>query len=663
MASKKRTPKEQTASAWERLAQPSAIFAALALAVLLFYWQPLFSSPASIQWDAVDVTYSAQKYLSELLHAGKLPFWTPYTFSGMPLLADPQLGAWYPLNWPFFLLGITPRAIEAQLAMHALIAALGAYLLARELFGSRTGAVLAALFFAFSGLFAETSSHVGPFQATSWLPALLWTGRRAARSVRWLAPLAIVSGCLVLTGHFQTALYSFFALTVFLIADAVLAGGDWRRTATALACAALAAATLPAVMVLPGLELSAQSIRSGADYSHDAGAALVPDALATLVVPDHYGALEVEGYRGPQDITQFYLYMGILMLPLAAVGAVARERWHALALLVPGAWYAFGPPAGFYSVIALLPGFRNVRAPIQMWFVAALGLALLAGMGAGKLRTRWNSPWIAAALIAFTACDLYYWNMSRNQLAFARASFQDTYGAAQDRFHAAVAPLTQQPVHRIYSPVDSPAFGPLNSSLDSRIEVTYGYNPLELSRYAKYIETAAANPRLLNGLGVTASIDMKSGAIQSNPAALPRIYAPDTVLSVRTRDEAAARLATLDPAREAIIESTAPAGSPNGGVQIRTTTYESDLYRAHVDAPHPALLRIATPYFPGWRAEIDGSPAPIVPMDLALMGVSVPAGSHELVVSYHSTWFVTGLVISMTAWLAAIALLVLLRPS
>jgi hypothetical protein len=280
--------------------------------------------------------------------------------------------------------------------------------------------------------------------------------------------------------------------------------------------------------------------------------------------------------------------------------------------------------------------------------VAALGLALLAGMGAGKLRTRWNSPWIAAALIAFTACDLYYWNMSRNQLAFARASFQDTYGAAQDRFHAAVAPLTQQPVHRIYSPVDSPAFGPLNSSLDSRIEVTYGYNPLELSRYAKYIETAAANPRLLNGLSVTAAIDMKSGAIQSNPAALPRIYAPDTVLSVRTRDEAAARLATLDPAREAII---------------RTTSYEGDLYRAHVDAPHPALLRIATPYFPGWRAEIDGSPAPIVPMDLALMGVSVPAGSHELVVSYHSTWFVTGLVISMTAWLAAIALLVLLRPS
>jgi hypothetical protein len=657
MASKKRPAKAPVSAApsfWERLVQPRFIFAGFALAVLLFYGQPLFSSAASIQWDAVDVTYSAQKYLSELLHSGKLPFWTPYTYSGMPLMADPQLGAWYPLNWPFFLIGITPHSIEAQLALHALIAALGAYLLSRDLFGSRAGAVLAGLFFALSGLFAETSSHIGPFQATAWLPALLWTGRRAARSHRWLAPLAIVSGLLVLTGHFQTALYSFFALAVFLTADTLLTRGDWLRTATAVVCAAVAAATLPAVMVLPGLELSGQSIRAGSDYSHDAGAALVPGALATLVLPDHYGALEVEGYSGPPDITQFYLYMGILMIPLAIAGAFSGERWRALALIVPGAWYAFGPPAGFYSVIALLPGFRSVRAPIQMWFVAALGLALLAGMGAAKLRARWNSPWLAVGLILFTGIDLYYWNISRNQLAFARSSFQEIYGAPQDRFRAAVAPVAQQPIHRIYAPTNSPSFGPLNGSLDSRIEVTFGYNPLELSRYAKYMEAAAANPRLLNGLGVTASINMQHGAIQSNPNVLPRIYAPDNVTPVRSREEAAALLANLDPARETVVEGSAPASGSNGGVEVRIRAYDGDLYRARVDAPHPAVLRIAVPYFPGWRAKVDGKPVAIMPADLALMGISIPAGSHDLVISYRSTWFGTGLAISLAAWLMAL---------
>src|SRR5689334_3720723 len=108
MASKKRGRKTDAVAgaaaarfAWERLAEPKVIFAGLAVAVLLFYFEPLFSSAASIQWDAVDVQYSPQKYLADMLHSGKLPFWTPYEFSGMPLMADPQLGAWYPLNWPF----------------------------------------------------------------------------------------------------------------------------------------------------------------------------------------------------------------------------------------------------------------------------------------------------------------------------------------------------------------------------------------------------------------------------------------------------------------------------------------------------------------------------------------------------------------------------------
>ncbi len=640
---------------WELLTQPRVIVAGFALAVLLFYYQPLFSAAASIQWDAVDVQYSPQKYLSDMLHAGKAPFWTPYVFSGAPFLADPQVGAWYPLNWPFFLLGITPRAIEWQLALHALLAAIGGYLLGRDLLRSRAGAVIEGIFFAFSGLFAETSSHVGPFQATAWLPVLLWAGRRAARETRWLPVLALCSGCLVLTGHFQTALYSFFALAIFLAVDFAVTRGAWVRYLAAIGCAAVAAATLPAVMVLPGLELTGESLRAGADYSRDAGAALTPGALATLVGPNHFSALGPEPYTGPQDITQFYLYMGLLLVPLAAAGLMAgRESWYGAVLAVVGAWYAFGPPAGLYSAIALLPGFRSVRAPIQMWFVAALGLALLAGAGVGWVRSRIRSPWIPLALAAVIGVDLYYWNMDRNPLAFARESFQDLYGANQDRFQTVVAPLTREPMHRIYAPFASAAFGPLNGTLDSRIEVTYGYNPLELWRYHKYIEAAQGNARLLNGLGVTAIIDASKGSLQLNAARLPRIYAPESVSAVRTKEEALARLATLDPAREAVVEG-GEAIPQNGGATVQITAYEGDLYRARYQAAHATLLRIAVPYFPGWQAEVDGRPLPVVPVDFALMGVVAPAGSHELTVRYKPARFAIGAGISVVAWLGVLA--------
>ena len=675
MSSKAHPPKPRAAapptrdrSLWTWLSSERVIVAGLAFAVLLFYFKPLFNDGVSILWDAVDVQYSAQKYLADSLHAGKLPFWTPYTYSGMPFLADPQVGAWYPLNFPFFAAGITPRAIEWQLALHAFLAALGAYLLACDLLGSRAAAVFAAIFFAFSGLFTETSSHVGPFQATALLPWLLWTGRRAVHALRWLPALAMTAGCLVLVGHFQTALYAFFALAIFLWIEIVRGRGAarWRNAGLALACAVAASVTLPAVMVLPGIELTGQSIRASADFSRNAHASLTPGALLTLLSPDHYGAPGVEHYTGPQDITQFYLYMGILLLPLAALGVVAaRDRWHAAALIVAGAWYAFGPLAGLYSLVVLLPGFRSVRAPIQMWFVAALGLALLAGAGIGFIRARWRSPWIPLALLALTAADLFYWNMDHNGLAYARASFDQLYGNAEERFRAVAAPFTANPLHRLWSPFDSPVFGPLNGSLDNRIEVTYGYNPLQLTRYARYLEAAASNAKLLDGLAVTAKLNTTNGTFEPNPAALPRVSVPGSATAVRTKEEAAARLASLDPAREALAEGIGASNPQNAGAQVRILNYEGGLYRVRCDAAHPTLLRLAVPYFPGWRAEIDGREQSAIPVDLALTGVLVPAGSHEVVLRYRSTWFLAGALISAVSWLIVLAWLYwsFIRPS
>jgi len=111
------------------------------------------------------------------------------------------------------------------------------------------------------------------------------------------------------------------------------------------------------------MELTANSIRANADYSRHAGASLIPGALLTLVSPDHYGAPGVEHYTGPPDITQFYLYMGFCACRWALAGllrcASAGLGWFWRA----GMWYAFGPPGGLYSLIGLLPGFHNVRAP------------------------------------------------------------------------------------------------------------------------------------------------------------------------------------------------------------------------------------------------------------------------------------------------------------
>lgn len=626
------------------------IWAAFALATVVFYFTPLFDAQTSIQWDAVDVHYSAQKYFADTVREGHLPHWTPYVFSGFPFLADPQTGAWYPLHWPFFLLGITPKAIEWELAVHAFLALLGTYLLARRLSGDHMFALLAAVFYAAGGFFAAHSSHVGIFETAALLPWLLWSALVALeQDTIWsLLPTGFIGGLIILIGHFQSALYSFFALALFLIAKR----GDWKRSATVLAATAGIAVLLGAVQILPGLELTAQSDRAQANFHGATNAALKPPALATLVLPNFYGAVS-GNYSGPPDITQFYFYAGVLLLPLAIVGIWKKRSWIPLALIVPALWYAFGPPGGLYSLLTLLPGFKSVRAPVHIWFVIALGLALAAASGASWLADRFKKSWLMVAVLMVTIADCWYWNMADNQMAYMSMSFAEKYGDPYINFQNGLAQAKKKPFTRIWSPFDTNAFGPLNSSLEAHTEVTYGYNPLQLSRYSEYLAAAEHNATLLNGLAVTHGIDTQRGAMFENPNVLPRISAPPQVKFVAGHLAARGLLPSLDQTQWAIVEAPLRPLAP-GSTAVKIESYTEDSYRAKYSAEFDCLLRIAVPYFPGWTATIDGQSTPVYIVDDALSGVFAPSGTHELVYRFHSDWFAWGAAISGLAALGLI---------
>src|SRR5436190_3392 len=66
-----------------------------------------------------------------------------------------------------------PNAIQLEIALHAFLACLGAFLLLLRLIPQRPAAFLGSLMYGFSGYFADHSSHVGMFSAASLMPWLL----------------------------------------------------------------------------------------------------------------------------------------------------------------------------------------------------------------------------------------------------------------------------------------------------------------------------------------------------------------------------------------------------------------------------------------------------------------------------------------------------------
>ncbi|MFA5786397.1 MAG: YfhO family protein [Actinomycetota bacterium] len=82
-------------------------------------------------------------------------------------------------------------------------------------------------------------------------------------------------------------------------------------------------------------------------------------------------------------------------------------------------------------------------------------------------------------------------------------------------------------------------------------------------------------------------------------------------------------------------------------------------WRVDISAQAPTLVVVGESYFPGWKATLDGSPAPVVEADGAFLGVAVPAGQHRLELAYvRPMASLIGRIVTYLSLLAVAALLV-----
>jgi uncharacterized membrane protein YfhO len=82
-----------------------------------------------------------------------------------------------------------------------------------------------------------------------------------------------------------------------------------------------------------------------------------------------------------------------------------------------------------------------------------------------------------------------------------------------------------------------------------------------------------------------------------------------------------------------------------------------------VDGPERSLVRIARTNDGDWKATIDGQRASVRTIDLSLVGIVVPAGRHDVVVSYEDPMLRIGIAISATMALLLLAATVIGRSA
>lgn len=631
----------------------SAAPACILLCVLIFYWTPLLHRSTSIQGDTVDIYYPLQKYFSDRIVTGHLPFWTPYLSSGYPVLSSPFMAAWYPLNWPFYLIGTTPFTMQLEIAVHAAIACLGMYFLLMRVLGRRSAAMLGSFAYGLSGYFTVHSAHVGAVAAAAWFPWLLLAYRRATEKekLRSAALGAMAGAMMLLSGEPEVAVFGLAGLALFAAGDAVSRMVPWRRASAITLAILLGASALAAIQLVPAA-VNARYERGLSVGTLTAGNnVLQARPLLTLLLPDSTGIIS----KKPQPPgAPGYFYGGILLVPLAALGlAVSPHRTKAILVALPAAWLMLGPGAGLYRLVGWVPWLES-GPPIFGWFLVSFALAAAAAAGCDWIIGRGGRIGAVAMLAAgFLFADVWYWNSSVNPLAYSRKSYESLYRKPEMLARQVLAePML--PLTRFDSPYPLRGAGPLLDPLGMKFEVTYGYVLPESAYYQDYREAMTSNPRLRDGLNVSRFLDIGTMQLDVNAGVLSRAYFPRAVRDVANDRESLALLATLDPAMASTVLRPHSAIEQDPAADAVITQFDEQSYRVHYAAQSPSLLKLSVPWYPGWGASMGQRLLPVLRVDHALMGVVVPAGESDVEFVFQPYFFYAGAGVTVLACLVVV---------
>ncbi|HVA09739.1 MAG TPA: YfhO family protein, partial [Acidimicrobiales bacterium] len=300
-----------------------------AIPAAAFILPDLFGGHLLMTGDNAQQNYPLHVLVGSMLRHGQLPFWNPYIFSGSPLLADFNAGAFYPLMGFFVILPDRAAWVATEVVLFSGIAT-GMYVFLRALRLTTVPSVIAAGTFAFSGVVLSQVNHVDMTEGFVALPLMLLAVLQIVRNGRWrwsilfAAALALV----ILGGAPEAMLDEALFVLAYALVSAGLNRSSWWPLLSRLGAGAVIGLSLAAIEWLPGLSAVANSQRSGASGAFATAGSFPPADGWLSLVPYLYGGynnLGETGFFAHYNLPEIGIYIGIL--PIIGLVALLHPRW------------------------------------------------------------------------------------------------------------------------------------------------------------------------------------------------------------------------------------------------------------------------------------------------------------------------------------------------
>lgn len=352
------------------------IFAAFALIIIAFFWDLAILKHAFLSGDHREQQYPWAKFYQEQIRQFRLPWWAADFHCGFPLLAEGQIGAFYPLNYLFFLLLPVKIAYNYIILFQYWLGAVLFYIYLRSLRISIYASFFASLIF----LFGSTQGGYFYYNYISqkvviWLPLTLILIDRLVQNKRWQDSfwLGVVFAVQIFGGYLQVAIYSVLYSSIYFLYR-------WwshkdRKVFLLFAGAGLLGILFSLVQLMPTLELSLLSSRASAEKGLAYVGSMNPAGFITLLYPSWDGLLGSELYVG--TLSLFFILVVLLTRR-------SKDENFFLSVTVFFLLLALGKFSPLYRLLVEGTGFNSFRTPIKFLFFVSFSLIALTAFGLDK---------------------------------------------------------------------------------------------------------------------------------------------------------------------------------------------------------------------------------------------------------------------------------------
>ncbi len=260
---------------------------------------------------------------------GSIPFWNPYSFSGVPLAANIQTAAFYPLNIIFFIFPFT-TAWTLLIILEPVLAGFFLYVYLRHVSLRPSVSLFGAIAWSFSGFNIAWFTWGTMVHVVLWLPLILLSVDKVLEEKKkrfiWFILLVFSLTCQLLAGHAQLSLYVLFVAFGYMVWH-VLHKKPYVKKAIWFIAAILILFLITSLQWAPFIQLLTESSRFiDSSIWLKEGWFLPWQHLVQFIVPDFFGNPTTLNYWGVWNYGEFIGFIGITPLLFALYSISIRDR-------------------------------------------------------------------------------------------------------------------------------------------------------------------------------------------------------------------------------------------------------------------------------------------------------------------------------------------------